>query len=132
MSSNPNPSRETVPLKVLNRTSVVEFIATVLTLPEFKLFYKLRQLSGFESRHLSKIINGRHKQKSEQHTPTRHINIQTKYIFFAIYALRNRMDGLVSVLPLSGLFLADLNSCLRAQISLFLAVSLLEPEFLNL
>jgi hypothetical protein len=28
----------------------------------------LRQLSGFESRHFSKVQNGRHKQRSGQHT----------------------------------------------------------------
>jgi hypothetical protein len=31
----------------------------------------LRQLSGFESRHLSKIKSGRHKQRSSQHTLAR-------------------------------------------------------------
>ncbi len=34
----------------------------------------LRQLSGFESRHLPKILNGRHKQRSGQHTLARQKN----------------------------------------------------------
>jgi hypothetical protein len=38
----------------------------------------LRQLSGFESRHLSKIQNGRHQQRSGQHTPASQKNIQKK------------------------------------------------------
>jgi hypothetical protein len=32
--------------------------------------------SGFESRHPSKIINGRHKRRSGRHTPARQKNIQ--------------------------------------------------------
>jgi hypothetical protein len=39
----------------------------------------LRQLSGFESRHLSKIQNGRHKQRSGQHTLARPKNIHKKH-----------------------------------------------------
>ncbi len=39
----------------------------------------LRQLSGFESRHLSKIQNGRHKQRRGQYTLARQNNLK-KYI----------------------------------------------------
>ncbi len=38
----------------------------------------LRQLSGFESRHLSKIQNVRHQQRSGQHTLARQKNIQKR------------------------------------------------------
>ncbi len=38
----------------------------------------LRQLSGFETRHLSKIQNGRHQQKSGQQTLARQNNIQKR------------------------------------------------------
>ena len=37
--------------------------------------------SGFESRHPSKIINGRHKRRSGRHTLARQKNIQKKDIF---------------------------------------------------
>ncbi len=42
------------------------------------------QLSGFESRHLSKIQNGRHKQRSGQHTPARQKYTNEKRIVWAL------------------------------------------------
>ncbi len=37
-----------------------------------------KQLPSIESRHLAKIENGRHTQRSEQHPPARKINEQAK------------------------------------------------------
>ncbi len=45
----------------------------------------LRQYSGFESRHPSKIVNGRHKRRSGQHTLARQKNIQKIYIYIYIW-----------------------------------------------
>ena len=39
---------------------------------------KLKQLPGFKTRHLSKIQNGRHKQRSGQHTLARQKIYNTK------------------------------------------------------
>ncbi len=45
----------------------------------------LRQLSGFESRHLSKTQNGRHKQRSGQHTQGRQKNIQKRWAIAFVF-----------------------------------------------
>ncbi len=51
------------------------------------------QLSGFESRHLSKIQNECHKQRSGQHPLVSQKNKQTKFIIRSIYYVQLRRHG---------------------------------------
>jgi hypothetical protein len=56
----------------------------------------LRQLSGFVSRHLSKIQNGRHKQRSGQHTLARDKIVRKKYFTEMRLAIISELEELIT------------------------------------